>query len=357
MADTAPDRKKVTQDDVARHAGVTRSVVSYVLTGNNRSVAPETRQRILEAIETLGYRPNKFAQGLGSGSENPLAARQIGIILNGAHVFLRPYYAEILAGVHAEAHEKNYHIRFIRFFHELDNPVLFNGLIHPEEVSGLVLIALDQSLSGPKDLALVEQIRGQVPNCVCVEWQHEGLPSVTFDRQAAARMATAHLISLGHRNLAYCGESDQRPVGFRQALEEAGIQQPPLMAPGGDTRAGYTSGGQLLTAHPELTGIVAGSDEVAFGLLNWCAENGLRVPEDLAVVSIDDIEMAEYSIPPLTTIRVPKEAMGRQAVQILLQRQNNPQAWAGTTLLPTTLISRRSSGQAISRSDQPKENQ
>lgn len=351
MDDLTRPGRRTTQDDVARAAGVTRSVVSYVLTGNSRSVAPETRDRVLKAIEDLGYRPNKFAQSLGSGTEFPLAARQIGIVLNGVDVFLRPYYAEILAGIHAQAHEKNYHIRFIRFFNELRNPILFNGLIHGEEVCGLILIALDQSLQTDADRALIDQIRERVANIVCVEWQHPGLPSVTFDRHVAAVTATRHLLSLGHSRIGYIGESDQRTSGFRQAMIEAGHPDPwpGLLEPAGDTKTGYEAAARLLPAHPELTAVVAGSDEVSFGLLNWLAQQHRAVPETLAVVSIDNIEMAEYSIPPLTTINVPKEAMGRQAVQQILKYQQTPEDSPVTILLPSNLVVRQSCGAPLQR--------
>lgn len=340
-----PDRR-VTQDDVAQAAGVTRSVVSYVLTGAGRSVAAETKERVLKAIDELGYRPNKAAQSLGAGAENPLAARQIGIVLNGAHVFLRPYYAEILAGIHQKAHEEDYHIRFIRFFGELKNPLLFNGLIHGEEVCGLILIALDQSVHTDADRALIDQLKARVPNTVCVEWQHPGLPSITFDRQGAASTAAAHLLGLGHRHIAYIGESDQRTAGFRQALEAIGAA--PLLEPGGDSRAGYAAAGRLLPANPQLTALVAGSDEVAFGILTWCAEHGRRVPEDLALVSIDNLETAEFTVPPLTSVQVEKAAMGRLAVQKILQNQRAAEPDLSLTLLPTTLIVRRSSGSSRS---------
>lgn len=345
MSDPRNTGRKVTQDDVARAAGVTRSMVSYVLNGTNRTVAPETRDRILKAIDELGYRPNKFAQSLGTGKENPLASRQIGLILNSAEVFLRPYYAEILAGIHAKAHEENYHIRFIRFFEELRDPLLFNALIHGEEVCGLILIALDQSLKTEADSALIDQIRERIDNIVCVEWQYPGLPSVTFDRQDAARSATRHLLSLGHRSLAYIGESDQRILGFQQALLEAGYANPGAfpLAGAADMRGGYTAAQDLLASHPDVTAVFAGSDEVAIGILRWLSERGIAVPEKVALVSIDNLEASEFTSPPLTTIHVEKTGMGRQAVQQILRYEADNEMPA-TVLLPSRLIVRKSCG-------------
>jgi LacI family transcriptional regulator len=209
----------------------------------------------------------------------------------------------------------------------------------------LILIALDQSLNSPADEALVAQIQERVANIVCVEWQHPGLPSVTFDRNEAAAKATRHLLSLGHRNLAYIGESDQRTSGFRQALMEAG----PLPAGGlpmvgaADLRGGYNAAQALLPGHPEVTAVVAGSDEVAIGILRWASDHGIEVPGRIALVSIDNIEMAEFTNPPLTTVHVEKTGMGRQAVQRLLQYEAG-EGTDTTLLLPSRLIVRRSCG-------------
>lgn len=337
--------KRVTQDDVAREAGVTRSVVSYVLNGNSRAVAAETRDRVLKAIESLNYRPNKFAQSLGTGKSNPLALRQIGIVLNSAEVFLRPYYAEIIAGIHAKAHEEAYHIRFIRFFDELKDPALFNSLVHDEEICGMILIALDQSIQSDEDMRVVENIRGRISNIVCVEWQCEGLSSVTFNRQEAAYVATQHLTSLGHRNIVYIGESDNRINGFRQAMFEAGHSDMAslVVAMGNDMQTGLASAALVLPENPGTTAIVAGSDEVAIGILRYLETHRIRVPEKMALASIDNLEISEFTNPPLTTINVQKTNMGRHAVHMLISQDRFADSSPLTMVLPTSLVIRESS--------------
>jgi LacI family transcriptional regulator len=345
-----PIARRITQDDVARKAGVTRSVVSYVLNGNSRAVAAETRDRVLQAITELGYRPNQAAQSLGLGRESPRALRQIGIVLPSVEVFLRPYYTEILAGVHLQAHESSYHVRFIRFFDELHDPIVFNSLITDEAVEGLVLIALDQALDTAEDRTLLAQMEDRIGNIVCVEWQREGLPSVFFDRQEAAAKATGHLLGLGHREIGYIGESDQRVLGFHQAIQAAGLPQPAatLVEPGADMRSGFESAERLLAAHPKVTALVAGSDEVAIGVLRSLAKKEIPVPGQIALASIDNLAMAEFATPPLTTVNVQKAAMGRRAVQMIIDRNRRSPGWTSdgpfTMLLPTTLIIRESSG-------------
>lgn len=341
--------KQITQDDVARLAGVTRSVVSYVLNDNSRAVAPETKDRVLKAIEELGYRPNKFAQGLGKGKTNPMADRQIGIILNHSSVFLRPYYAEIIAGIHAKAHEENYHIRFIRFFEDLSDPLLFNSLIHGEEICGLILIALDQSLGNKTHDVLIESIKERIDNIICVEWQYPGLSSVSFDRKEAALTATRHLLGLGHRHLAYIGENDERISGFRQALIEAGWTDLSTLSItfANDMKSGFEGASATLGSPHGFSALLAGSDEVAIGILRYLNAQNIAVPETLALVSIDNIEMAEFTNPPLSTINVQKANMGRQAVQLLINRNSNASEGALTILLPSSLVVRESSGKKL----------
>ena len=118
-------RLSVTQKDIARRAGVSSTVVSYVINEGPRAVAEETRQRVLQAIEELGYRPNKHAQRLKSKTEQ--AKRQLGIIIGGgSEILKRPYYGDILSGIYDEAYRQGQRIRFIHFFEELHDPILFN---------------------------------------------------------------------------------------------------------------------------------------------------------------------------------------------------------------------------------------
>jgi DNA-binding LacI/PurR family transcriptional regulator len=326
-------------------------MVSYVLNGNSRTVAPETRQKILDAISELGYRPNKFAQALSMGNRGALADRHIGIVLCNVEMFLRPYYTEILAGIHSTAHEKGFHIRFIRFFDELKDPVLFSQLIHSEEICGLLLVALDQCLKTPEDWHLIERIQSQIDQIVCVEGQIPGLSSVSFDRQAAAFQAANYLLDRGYRDIVYIGETDQRVIGFKQALLEQGIENIPdlYIDDAADMASGYYAIQKLresrLLKQKALAmprAIFAGSDEVAVGALLWLHEQGVNVPGEVAVISIDNIEIAGYTTPQLTTVNVQKRAMGCRAVEMIINHSAGRGENAVTLLLPTNLIIRKS---------------
>ncbi|MDR3284111.1 MAG: LacI family transcriptional regulator [Treponema sp.] len=352
---TVVQKQKITQKDIARYAGVTRSLVSYVINGSDRTVAPETRKKILRAIEDLDYRPNKFAQALMRGDAGTLAYKQIGIVLCRDDVFLRPYYAEILAGIHSAAHAFSHHIRFIRFFNELKDPVLFNQLIHTEEICGLLLVATDQCLETAEDWQIIERIRERIGQIVCVEWRAEGLSSVYFDRQAAACKAVNYLFDKGYTDIVYIGESDERVSGFKQAFLEHGVNDLSklFIDSARDMPSGYEairrlhegqSPGKLpgqLFRLPQA--ICAGSDEVAIGILLYLNEHTVKIPGDVAIISIDNIEMAEYTYPPLTTMNVQKRAMGYQAVEMIVNNTAVQGEKALNLSFQTTIVIRKSS--------------
>ncbi|MCL2272879.1 MAG: LacI family transcriptional regulator [Treponema sp.] len=337
-------KTKITQLDVARHAGVTRSMVSYVLNGKGRAVAPQTRKKILDAISELGYRPNKFARALSMGKGGALADQHIGIVISGAEMFLRPYYTEILAGIHSQAHEKGFHIRFIRFFYELKDPVLFSQLIHSEEINGLLLVGIDQCLETDEDMRLIEKIKSQIDQIVCIDWQKTGLSSVLFDRQDAAFQAVNYLFLKGYEDIAYVGESDQRVTGFKQAFLEKGMKTSDHYIDSAmDMASGYEAVKRLHQKNNTLPrAVCCGSDEVAVGILLYLNEQNISVPGKTAVISIDNIEIAEYTNPQLTTVNVQKRAMGSCAVDMIVNRSAGSGENALSLLLPVSLVIRKS---------------
>ncbi len=338
--------RHVTQKEVAELAGVTRSMVSYVLNGTNRSVAPETRQKILDAIKELEYRPNRNAQALLAGEET-LAKKQIGVILPNSATFLRPYYTEILSGIYDATHNAGCHVRFIRFFEDLKNPILFNHLIHQEEIGSIVLLALDQVVHSAEDFEILQNIKERIENAVCVDWQMEGFTSVLFDRENAAYQATRHLISRGYGVPSYIGQNDQRIAGLIRGAKETDENSAEKLSitEAFDMHSGYNGMKNLAMKHnaqgtPLPRSILAGSDEIAVGILRFLTENDIHVPEQLALISIDNLETAEFASTPLTAVNVPKKAMGEKAVALLVDHTTGTDHTAQTILLPTNIIER-----------------
>src|SRR5512140_3309009 len=214
------DRTIITQNDVAERAGVSRGVVSYVINNGPREVAPETRERVLAAIQELGYRPNKHAQRLKLGSDS--AQRSLGIVAGGQsfNVLERPYYNIILAGLFEEAHRLGLEVRFFSFFEALIDPVFFNKNIHQDEISSLILILPAMITTHPDYAELLDQIADRIDNVVCLEEPIKGWPTVIFDRANAAHQAVEHLVKLGHERIAFLAIQDARLTGYRQTLQD-----------------------------------------------------------------------------------------------------------------------------------------
>ncbi len=339
----------VTQEDVAQRAGVSRSVVSYVLNGGPRKVSEETRQRVLEAIKDLGYRPNEHAQRLKQG--NDVAQNSIGIITGGSgfNVLERPYYNIILSSLYDYAYQQDQQISFLVYWDALKDPIFFNKHIHEQEISSLILMLPSFILRNEEDEALLKEIIERIPNIVCLEESLLDLPAVIFDRADAARLAVNHLIKLGHREIAFVAIDDQRVDGYQQALIMNGLEVDdslvdflkPTLTP---MESAYDIVTRLLDEEASFSAIFAANDEAAFGAMAALKDRGLHIPEDIAVVSIDNIDMASVIRPALTTVEVPKQNLARLALQLLVTLKNFPDQRDVSMMAPIELIVRESCG-------------
>ncbi|MBE2269264.1 MAG: LacI family DNA-binding transcriptional regulator [Anaerolinea sp.] len=343
------EQNPVTQEDVARRAGVSRSVVSYVLNNGPRKVSEETRQRVLAAIKELEYRPNEFAQRLKQGSD--VVQNSIGIVTGGKgyNLIERPYYNMILSGLYDYAYQQRQQISFLVYWDALHDPIFFNKHIHEQEVSSLILILPSLIPQTKKDRELLDQMLPRIPHIVCLEETVLDLPTVGFDRAAAAHSAMTHLLNLGHQRIAFVGLNDQRVVGHRQALLEHNLPvDERLIAFLEDSAAPTVSAYNIITrfieTEVEFTAIFTATDEAAIGAIAAVKDHGLRVPDDIAVVSIDNIELASMVRPALTTVDIPKHQIARFAIQSLQTQQAFPDQSQVSIILPTKLIVRESCG-------------
>jgi DNA-binding LacI/PurR family transcriptional regulator len=273
-----------------------------------------------------------------------------GIILSGDTLgMLRSvFYGEVLAGIYQEAFQSGKRIRFLQFWDELKDPVLFNDLIHSDEVSGLILVSLHQALRDEEDNTLLDRITERVDSIVCAEGGQGRFPAVTYDLHEAAHKAVSHLIRLGHRRIAFIGGPDRRVDGYRSALFDAGLDYDPRLVfnPGiiNNAREGYEGAVQAMALSPRPTAIFAANDEGASGVISYLYQNRIRVPEDVAMVGMDDVDMASYLTPPLTTVRLPKMELGRQVVRMLIDRARQDDPTPISVVLPNELIIRESCG-------------
>jgi DNA-binding LacI/PurR family transcriptional regulator len=326
--------------------------VSYVLNNGPRKVSEATRQRVLDAINDLEYRPNEYAQRLKQGSD--AAQNSIGIVTGGKSYNLieRPYYNIMLSGLYDYAYQQNQQISFLAYWDALKDPIFFNKHIHEQEISSLILILPSLIPDRKDDIALLNQTIERIPYIVCIEDSVFDLPSIIFDRAEAARCAMNHLIGLGHKRIAFVAINDQRLMGHRQALLEHNLAfdenlvgfLEPAASPG---QSAYDMITRLIETRVDFTAVFTATDEAAIGAIAAVKDHGLSVPQDIAVVSIDNIEMASMVRPALTTVDVPKRMLARFAIQSLQTQKDFPDQSQVSMVVPTKLIIRESCGASI----------
>jgi DNA-binding LacI/PurR family transcriptional regulator len=310
-----PGGQRVTAHDVAKRAGVSQPTVSLVLSRNpNARVSPATRQRVLEAAEALGYRPNVLARALVRRRSFSL-----GLVVPDLR---NPFFAEVVSGAERVAREAGYAVLLT----ELPDPADLRPLdaLRQRQIDGVIMDAVGAT-AAPVD-ALADL------NVVLVDEPSERWPGVASDAVGAGRLAAEHLLSLGHREIAFIGPAlavhtfRMRERGFAQALRGAGVALPSdrLRRAPATAAGGQAAMRALLAASPagraRPTAVFCANDLVAIGALKACAAAGLRVPQDVSIVGCDDIEMARLVTPELTTVAVPARELGARAARMLIRR-------------------------------------
>ncbi|AUG75061.1 LacI family transcriptional regulator [Kitasatospora sp. MMS16-BH015] len=343
-----------TRQDVARLAGTSPSVVSYVLNNGPRTVAPATRERVLAAVKELDYRPNAVARSLRLSHTMTL-----GLVVPDA---ANPFFAELARALEDHAWAAGY---TLLVGNTVDDPGREAGYIRTfidRQVDGLVLIPAQGDQPWRAELA-----RSGVPALV-FDRELTGAPisQVLVDNTQGAREATEHLLAHGRRRVGCIAgplgihPTVDRVVGWRRALEAAGLkagtgsggrtgwescpEAAPLLHGSFGRLDGYRSGRALLARDRAVDALFVTSDEQAAGVLRAATELGLRVPEDLALVSFDGIAGGAYTTPALSTMRQPVDELGRTAIARLLDRMKDPDLPPTRDVLPVALLTRGSCG-------------
>jgi len=304
----------VTRQDVAIQAGVSPSTVSRVVNSSGY-VAHDVRVRIEQAIEQLGYVPNRIARSLRSNK-----SMQIACI---THNITNPFYSEIILGLEDVLFQNGYTLSlYTANFSERD----YRRSIGEGMFDGLVVLS-------PVELGRVVQLKSLhelLPMAVYWDFTDESpVSSVTFDLRAAMRDATEHLISRGHRRIAFLGHDTKQPLenpryqGYLDALTIAGLETIPelsITTPSwlDSAEYGYQNMKSCLSESINFTALVASNDLLAIGAMRALYESGRRVPDDVSVVGFDDIDIARFTTPALTTVRVPKRLIGEQLAKLIL---------------------------------------
>lgn len=338
----------VRRADVAKLAGTSPSVVSYVINGGPRPVAPETRARVVAAIESLGYRPNGVARSLRMNKTMTLAL----VVPDTSN----PFFAELARAIEEAAYARGYTLLVGNAAEDDARQTAYVRTFLQRQVDGLVLVPAH----GP--VSCVPEIEQAGTPWVALDRSVDRAtaPAVLVDNRGGAAEATRHLIEHGRSRIAcIAGPEDvfpasDRVAGWRDALADAGISAddcPVLHVPFG-RRSGYLAARELLST-ANVDAVFAASDEQALGVLRAVTEMGRRCPDDIAIAAFDGIAAAAYASPALTTMAQPFRGLGQTAVQRLLDRiaartqdddaDTSPVA-GGTTVLPVELTARGSCG-------------
>jgi LacI family transcriptional regulator len=310
MLSPPEDRPSITRKDVALHAGVSTAVVSYVVNEGPRNVAPATRARVLESINSLGYRPNAAARALKLG-----VSEIVGLVVSDS---ANPYFAEFSRAIEKAATDDGLSVIFT-------NSALVQGQEHGQvqkliarQVDGLLLASTEDhpnlSSAQAANVRVVMLDRSEML---------PGFSSVGVNFREASRIAVEHLISHGHRRIGLISglpgglTTKAREQGWEDALTAAGLPLGPVVRGEWGRNGGYQSGMELLTDPDRPTAVYAISDLLAIGLLRALHEAHIDVPASMAIVSFDGSSESEFSWPPLTVMRQPVDDMARAAIAAL----------------------------------------
>jgi LacI family transcriptional regulator, galactose operon repressor len=335
-------RKYVSIKEVAARAGVSFQTASKVLNGGDVRVAAETAERILAAADELGYRPNTIARSLVQRT-----TATIGLVASDA-TDIAVAQASVAAEQEARRHGHSVLVGHLAMG-GADGADIVRNLIE-RRVDGIIAAAPEVE----EDTEVAELLRKYVPAVSLQAVPGGGVPLVGSSHRETGRLATEHLASLGHTAIGTVTGLFRRRVtrsrlhGYEDALRAAGVEPSEDLVVEGDwtPRGAAAAARLLLERNPGITAIFVHSDMMAIGVLSVLWDAGRRVPDDVALVSCDDIPFARYLTPPLTTVRVPLAETGRQAVDLLLRSIAGEPVPEKTPLLPVELIVRESSTRA-----------
>jgi len=331
--------KQITRKEVAEQAGVSVAVVSYVVNNGPRPVSPETRAKVEKAIEELGYYPNELARSL---SRQQTAV--IGLIIPS---LLNPVYAEIAESLTRCCEAEGYQVILGGTGRNHQKEVAFAKSLRAKQVDGVVMIPSES----PEEILEPLQ-QAHIPTVV-LEHDLPDVHCITIDDLQGGRLATEHLLSLGHQRIGMIKRkptsalSHLRFVAFRDTLLAAGVPFDPELVVECEAgqAAGYASMQSLLALPQPPTAVFAHNDVLAMGAISTIHHAGLTIPGDVSIVGYDNTIHSTYLNPPLTTVKFPIADMGRQAGRTILELiQNDNTLPAKTVMLPVELIVRASTG-------------
>ncbi|NMA71698.1 MAG: LacI family transcriptional regulator, partial [Firmicutes bacterium] len=327
--------KRGTIQEVARLAGVSPATVSRVLNNHPRT-SPETRRRVLDAVAQLGYVPDHTARSLKTGNvgEIALAVPDIG----------NPVYVAIAKAVHEVAARRGWWLSLISTEGSQTEELRALRALAGNRIDGLIITSLTVSQAFLRALEPVQGrvvVIGRVPDETPVD-------NVRVESEVGAKLAVEHLIDLGCQRIGFINgvqgtvPSTSRIEGYRLGLASRGMEYDPKLVVESDftIMGGYEAIDRLLEQAPDLDGVFAANDAMAIGVLRRLRERGIRVPHDVAVIGMDDIDLCRIATPTLSTVTLLAAERGRIAGELLLDRiEGRAQGeWQRVTVLPRLIV-------------------
>jgi LacI family transcriptional regulator len=334
--------------EVAKLAGVSIATVSRILNQDETyKTTEQTKQKVWSAVNELNYIPNNTARGLSKKyKKTDTTSIKIGCILSiTKEKYTDPYYMAILGGVESQLNKKGYSLSVLRTCKELDDKKILYDTID-DSLTGLIIM---DSLK-PE---IYNVIRNTVPFLVGIDIEDSTIDNICYDRYNSAKQAMNHLISKGHKRIGYIGgpahftedfSKEERLKGYMDTLRDANIAIDNSIIKDCQWSRSlcYKKTIEILEHPNRPTAIFVGSDPMAAIALTAIYDKELRVPNDIAVIGVSNIEMSQYTSPPLTTINVPKREMGIAAADTLLARILGDVSLPKRIILPTSLTERSS---------------
>jgi LacI family repressor for deo operon, udp, cdd, tsx, nupC, and nupG len=336
QAHVAPQPARVrTVKEIAAAAKVSVATVSRALQ-RPELVSEKTRERINEVVKRLGYTPNALARNLRT-SRTRLIVALLPDIAN-------PFFSEVIRGIEQVAYEKGYSVLLGETQSNLVREQAYADMVAARQVDGMITM-FHRVPAIPMD--------GRLPLVNACEYvKDSAISSVYVDNVAAAEAAIDYLVALGHRDIAFIAGPSSSPIcvdreqGYHLALERAGIAVDPALTAVGDfsIEAGERAIEMFRTQGRTFSAVFCSNDEMAIGAMRALSSAGLRIPEDVSVIGFDDIRFSRYTTPPLTTLSQPKNALGREAMTMLIEILNDPAVPPRKRVLSAELVVRGSTG-------------
>ena len=351
------DTKNVTRNDVAKHAGVAPSTVSHVV-NNKPGIGADTISKVHKSIKELGYVPNDFAQKLIAKryktNEGKKLTSNIGCIIYDTYSkFKDKIYADIVEAIDAELRNKNHRLFFYNRKSELaENPLLLNNMISKDTIDALVVISTQ--LEG-----IYEQVTGRIKNIISIGelLNKEGeFDCILFDDQKMGWDAAAYLAKMNHKKLGYLGKVHPRYprlAGYKNAISDLGLEYDEKLfvhvVPEGVKSRGVELGYEYMKKMLDEkksgglpTAVYVEDDELCLGALKAINENGLKVPQDISLITSGSIDNLQYSEPSITSFVLNEKNIASIAVNRLLEKIRNPVTIPVKMVIPYELIERGS---------------